>query len=264
MSHPVFSTEVRERMRAPVHTARASQGLREVEHELSLLDISALPIVDDFGKLMGVLSRTDLVRAGQARDTDHERRRVLNLPDVSAQQLMTRSVEVVGPATPLAEAARRMVRQHIHRLFVAEDRTPLGVISTKEMMSAVIDAKLSVPLHAVMHGSVVSVQAADPIALALERMTAAHHSSLVVLEDGFPVGMLTQRDALLARDVPPDRRVDQWMDARILCLPLEMPVFRAAEQALATRARCVLAVDASGVRGIVTGMDFAKLLYAEH
>ena len=264
---PAINTTISERMVTPVRTARITQRAAEVERELSTLGISALPIVDDAGKLVGVLSRTDLLRAGQVQgtsvDRDEPRRRALTLPYVSAEQLMTPSVEVVPPYAPLSDAARQMVEQQVHRLYVSEDDKPLGVISTKEMMSAVIDAKLRTPLREVMNAPVVTVDAADPLALALERMNLEHHSSVVVTDDGFPVGVLTQADALAARDVPPDRPVEGWMDPRILCLPLEMPVFRAAQQALATRARCILAVDDKGLCGIVTGMDFACMLSAE-
>ena len=82
----------------------------------------------------------------------------------------------------------------------------------------------------------------------------------MVVEDGWPVGAFTQADALGAREAPPDDRVDSWMDPRVICLPMATPVFRAAEQALATRARRVIAVDADGMRGILTGTDFARIV----
>lgn len=75
-------------------------------------------------------------------------------------------------------------------------------------------------------------------------MAAAHHSGLVVVEEGGPVGMFTQADALAARDAPPDDRVDHWLDPRLICVPVATPLFRAAEQAMAARARRVLAVEA--------------------
>ena len=92
------------------------------------------------------------------------------------------------------------------------------------------------------------------------RSTKPAHSGLIVLEDGWPVGSFTQADALAAREAPPDDRVDHWMDTRIVMLPLAMPAFRAAEQVASTRARRLLVVDGSGVRGVITGIDFARLV----
>jgi predicted transcriptional regulator len=102
------------------------------------------------------------------------------------------------------------------------------------------------------------VNAGDPLSLAIDRMAAAHHSGVVVLEDRWPVGVFTQADALAARDALPNDRVDHWMDVRLISVPMHMPLFRAAEQLVATRARRLIAVDAEGTRGILSGMDFAR------
>jgi CBS domain-containing protein len=252
---------VREHMVSPVRTVRDTRTVVEVERELEKLGISALPVEDQAGGMVGVISRTDLLRAGRVRITSGRRRaRALTLPHASARELMTAKVEVLLPEKSLAEAARRMVREHLHRLYVSEDRRPEGVVGTKEMMRAVAEARLALPISKMMHEALVVVNAGDPMSLAIDRMVLAHHSALVVVEDGWPVGVLTQADALAARDAPRDDRVDHWMDPRLICLPLAMPAFRAAEQAVATRARCVLAVDGKGACGILTGMDFTRLV----
>jgi CBS domain-containing protein len=246
-------------MSAPVMTIEDSHPIAAAEQKLGALGISGIAVVDRTGALVGVVSRTDLLRVGRARRGGHER--TLVLPKVPVREIMTATVEIIAPETELAEAARRMVRQRIHRLYVAEDRRPQGVVSTVEMMKAVAAAELPLPVEQAMHGSLVVVRASDPVSLAVDRMTAAHHHGVVVVEDGWPVGVFTQSDALAARDAPPDDRVGQWMDPRVLCVPLAMPVFRAAAQASAMRARRILAVDGTGVRGILTGMDFAKVVH---
>lgn len=255
-----FASPVTDHMMSPVHTVRDTDSVVDVERELSKLGISALPVVDHQGTMVGVLSRTDLLQAGRVRAQNGRRRRLLTLPDANARALMTASVEVIKPEAPLSEAARRMSRLHVHRLYVSDDRRPAGVVSTKEMMRAVVEARIALPLSDVMHRSLVVVTAEDPLSLAIDRMALAHHSGLVVVEDGWPVGVFTKADALAARDAPPEDRVDYWMDPRVICLPLAMPVFRAAEQAVATRARQVLAIDAKGLRGILGGMDFVGLV----
>src|SRR5438552_1837996 len=124
MNMTFFAAPVREYMSTPVMTAPESEPVRKAEERLSTLRISALAVVDKAGGLIGVLSRTDLLRAGRVRLADGRNQRVLSLPDVPIGRVMTATVEVVAPEATLAEAARRMVRQQIHRLYVSSDRRP--------------------------------------------------------------------------------------------------------------------------------------------
>lgn len=256
----LFAAPVSEHMAVPLYSARETESLAHVEQRMSEWGISALPILNADGRLVGVVSRTDLLRVGRVRTQNGGRHKVMTLPESPVRELMHTTVEVVARDTPLLEAARRMLRQHIHRLYVAEEGRPLGVIGVKEMMLALLDANVRMPIVELMHGSLVVVQAGDPLSVAVDRMIAAQHAGLVVVEDGWPVGFFTQADALAARDAPADHRVDEWMDPQVICLPERVPVHRAVQQALALRARCVLAVDAEGIRGILTGMDFARLV----
>jgi CBS domain-containing protein len=247
-------------MVTPVHVVRETESIVFAEQEMSRLGISALPVVDHDGYTVGVLSRTDLLRAGRVRLMNGHRRKVLTLPHAEAREWMTSTVEIVSARTLLPEVARRMVRRHIHRLYISEDRRPAGVVSTTEMMQAVIDARLETPISELARGSLVVVKPDDPLSLAIDRMALAHHSGLVVADEGWPVGVFTQLDALAARDAPPDDRVERWMETGVLCLPLATPAFRAAEQTLASRAHRLLAVDGQKVRGVLTGIDFARLV----
>lgn len=248
-------------MSAPVNVIADTERLSRVEEELVRRGVSALAVVDRTGSLCGVISRTDLLRAGRLRIVKNgHRRQVLSLPDASVREFMSPIVEVLAPDATLGAAARRMATQHLHRLFISSERRPIGVVSTTDLMRAVASARVITPVIELMHSSIVSVNASDPLSLAVERLALAHHGGIVVLDEAWPVGMFTQEDALAARSAPPDDRVDDWMDARVIMLPVRMPLFRAAEQLVATRARRLVAVDAASPRGIVTGSDFARLV----
>ena len=253
-----FSNPVRNYMTTPVQTILDTRSLANASTCLDELGISALGVLDRDGALVGVISRTDLVRAGRMRPTGDQRRHLLSLPNASVREFMTPSVESISPERPLQEAAQRMVSRHVHRLFVSDTaRRPIGVLSTLELMRSVVDARLQRPLSDIMHIAVISVGARQPVSYATDRLTGTERSGVVIAEDGWPVGVFTQADALAARDAPPDDRVDEWMNSRIICLPMGISLARAAEQAVATRARRIVAVDASSLRGIVTAMDFA-------
>ncbi len=250
----------REYMVSPVHTVRDSDKLALADRKMRELGVSGLPVIDQAGVPVGVISRTDLLRAGRVRMLESPRRRVLNLPDARVAEYRTAGVEVVSPDTPMHEAARRLVAHRIHRIYVVEDRRLPGVLSTREMMSVLVETRTPIPLARIMSESVVSVKTDDPLSLAVDRLAATHVTGLVVVEDGWPVGIFSQEEALASRIAPPDRPVEEWMDTTLLVLPEGLPVHRAAAQALATRARRVLAVDGQEVRGVVSGTDFARVV----
>ncbi len=52
--------------------------------------------------------------------------------------------------------------------------------------------------------------------------------------------------------------MSQPITTAMLCIDVRTPLYRAAGQALATRARRVLAVKDRKVQGILTGIDFAR------
>jgi CBS domain-containing protein len=110
---------------------------------------------------------------------------------------------------------------------------------------------------------VVSVEAQEPVSLAVDRLVASHHRHLVVLEDGWPAGVFGQREALAARSARASSPVDHWMSPAYLSERPDTPAHRVAARASATRAHCVLVADGPRLEGVVTGMDFARLVARE-
>ena len=75
----------------------------------------------------------------------------------------------------------------------------------------------------------------------------------------WPVGVFAQPDALRARGLDADTRVEDAMDPRVLALPGDIPLRRAATQAIAMGVRRILVVG-TGLEGIVSGLDFARAI----
>lgn len=105
-----------------------------IEQAAELMDrhhISGLPVVDSAGTLVGVVSQTDLVRA---RSTEYL---WANWPGLSVRHLMTSPPVTVQRSTPLAIAAARMERNHVHRLVVVADddeTLPIGIVSSTDLI----------------------------------------------------------------------------------------------------------------------------------
>lgn len=250
-----FEMPVTEYMTSPVETVKVGESLVAANELFGDQGVSALGVVDDSGAIKGVISRTDALRA--AVYTHGETFRV---PDRPVEELMKSPAFSVSPDVPLAEAARLMLKHHVHRVFVIEADKPVGVVSTRDLMRAVREKRIKTPISEIASGSIVKVKADDPIALAVDRLDVSNKHGLVVVEGGFPVGIFDQSSALEARRLPPHTAVEHAMNVRILILPGEIGLGRAAEQAFGMNVRRILIENERGVSGIVGGLDFARIM----
>ena len=250
-----FEMPVTDYMTTPVETIRIGESLIAANALFAGQGVSALGVVDDEGTLKGVISRTDILHA--AVYTHGETFRVPNRP---VEELMKSPALQVDPEARVSEAAKLMLKNHVHRVFVTRDGKPHGVLSTRDLMRAVREKRLKTPIVEIASGSVVKVKADDPIALAVDRLELSNKHGLVVVEGSFPVGIFDQASALQARRLPPNTAVEHAMDVRILILPAEIGIGRAAEQALGMNVRRILIESDIGVNKIVGGLDFARVM----
>ena len=118
-------------------TVTADAPLAEAIELFDLYRVHGLPVVDELGILVGVLSETDLVRA---RTTEHMWD---GWPGLKVRHLMTSPAITAICSTPLDEAVRTMEERHIHRLVVVdedEEESPIGVISMTDIVHAMAEA----------------------------------------------------------------------------------------------------------------------------
>lgn len=244
---------------SPALCITAEADVNEAYQLMEEHDVSSLAVVGDHGRLVGVISRTDLLRIGRREAGTSHDASSLTLPFRPVREMMTSAVVTVGPEDSVRAAARTMVDKHVHRVFIVDaQQQPLGVISTRDLMLSVRDSRMKEPIENFMSSPVFTIRAHEPVSEALQRLEKAHISGLVVLDEEWPVGVFTQRDALLFQHVPRSTPVEDVMNPAILFLPRECQMFRAAAQAVSLRARRVLVSDGKKVVGIVTGLDFAR------
>jgi CBS domain-containing protein len=100
--------------------------------------ISGMPVVDDQGRLLGMLSKTDLVR----HRLDEEEGVSVTLPSgqhllegTTVEDVMTRQVLTVPEGASLADAAKIMVNASVHRVpVVARTGALVGLVSTSDIV----------------------------------------------------------------------------------------------------------------------------------
>ncbi|GHK05060.1 CBS domain-containing protein [Streptomyces sp. NPDC003753] len=104
--------------------------------------VSALPVLREGNRVVGVVSEADLLRKQELRDGEPgryaslERAADLAKADaVTAEELMTAPAVTVHVDATLAQAARTMARARVKRLPVVDDRgTLLGIVSRSDLL----------------------------------------------------------------------------------------------------------------------------------
>jgi CBS domain-containing protein len=140
--------KVRQMMTTDVVSARPDMPLKHVAELLVTHRISGLPVLDDKGQVVGVISEADFVarESGDASRSktggwlavfapDREGRRKLDAMAASkVEDAMSRPAVTIGPEDPLDSAARLMSGRKINRLPVVEDGKLVGIISRADIV----------------------------------------------------------------------------------------------------------------------------------
>jgi len=126
---------VRDLMTTDVVTVRSDMPLKEVAKLLLERRISGVPVVDDDGALLGVVSEADFLRK-EAGDPVQRRRPGLRwlVHDRHAEE--DRLAITIEADRPLSEAARRMTEGRIKRLAVVEDGRLVGILTRTDIVRA--------------------------------------------------------------------------------------------------------------------------------
>lgn len=119
-------------MTTGVSTVTPDTSLRDAAREMFRSQVSGLPVTDDDGLLVGIITEADFLRLELSRFESDNPAAVESVGDI-----MTRAVETIGPNTPLVEAAKVMVVREVKRLPVVDDSDRLvGIISRMDVVNA--------------------------------------------------------------------------------------------------------------------------------
>lgn len=142
--------QAREIMSVNVATVSASSTVAEAAQLLLARHISGAPVMDEAGRLVGIVSEGDFLRrqeiAGDARPswwlqlfrTETEQALdYMKAHSKSVKDIMTRHVVTVREDTDIGEIARLMETNRIKRVPVARDGGIVGIVSRADLLRAI-------------------------------------------------------------------------------------------------------------------------------
>ncbi len=146
----------RDVMQSHVITVSPESPLLDVQRLFVEEEINGAPVVDDAGRLLGVVSTRDLLRAtADEHDTAASETRYFRdelefsgpdwgsvledfqdrLAERSVSEVMTSGSVAVSPSARIAEIAALMRRERVHRVLVAENGLLVGIISSFDLVA---------------------------------------------------------------------------------------------------------------------------------
>jgi CBS domain-containing protein len=147
--------KARDVMVSPVITVGENETVRDAARLLIEKRISAVPVVDGAGRLVGIVTEADLmhrVEAGTERPTSWWLSLISGDRAIAAEyvksravktrDIMTRDVETADPDTPLHEIADLFEEKHIKRVpIVSESGDLVGIVSRANIIQVVASAR---------------------------------------------------------------------------------------------------------------------------
>jgi len=111
-------------MKTNLKTAHEDDSIRTADWEMTVDEIRHLLVIDLDGKLVGIVSDRDVLRARERGDTE-----------TSVRTIMNRDVLAIGPATPASFAVERMMRGKYSALPVIDEQgKPIGIVTSTDFL----------------------------------------------------------------------------------------------------------------------------------
>jgi len=138
--------KVKEIMSSEVVTVRTDTSLKEVAEILADRGISGLPVVDDDGFVVGVVSEADILFKERGPSTRtgvfawlldrYGYEGQLKLEALIAGEAMTAPAIAIEPNRPVAEAAHVMLERRVNRLPVVDGGKLVGIVARSDLVRA--------------------------------------------------------------------------------------------------------------------------------
>jgi predicted transcriptional regulator len=122
---------------------------------------------------------------------------MISLPKKAIRNFMSAPLITLSPASTFREALHLFTGKHIHGAPVMKGGKLLGIVTLTDIAHGLDgDLPLDTPVSAVMTSDVVLAEADTRLYEVVTRFKEKEIGRLIVVEDGKPVGILTQSDVL--------------------------------------------------------------------
>jgi len=123
---------VSEVMTADLVTCPVEASLRDAVERMLRRGVGSV-IVSDDGRPAGILTETDVLHAGYVAQRPFD--------EIPVRKVMSGSLVTIAPEKTLRRATQRMHAEGVKKLVVVEDFTPVGIVTTQDVIESYHDLK---------------------------------------------------------------------------------------------------------------------------
>jgi CBS domain-containing protein len=162
--------------------------------------MGGLPIVDSGEVVVGIVTERDVMKV-----LSQEKSQSL------VEEIMSTSLKVTGPETPIGEATREMIRCRFRRLPVVKDDVLYGIVTATDIMKYLgtgrvfqrmvtgnVEEVMALPVRTLVSGNLHTIDPKKNVNEAAREMLAKNVGALPVIEDARLVGLVTEFDLVKA------------------------------------------------------------------
>ena len=214
---------------------------------------------------IGIVTEADLVRKVLAEG--------LNPMATKVDPVMVSPILTIAGERTMLDASQLMETHHVRHLCVEEAGEIVGIISVRDLVRSFVDAesgpvcdldKVYRPLSVLMATTIATIQSNASLRASAELMRDRRMGSLLTIEAGEIVGIVTERDLVwkgLAGNRDPDStHVSAVMSSPLVSIDINRTI-RDASQAMAERSVRHLAVtDGGKIVGVLSVRDLVKMV----
>ena len=186
---PINDTIVDSIMSSPLITAHADLAYHEGYHLLLKHNIRHLPIINNHGKAVGLVTATDFI-------THLGPEYLLDVKYVDS--VLDPRMSFIDESTSLSEALATFTARKTHCLLVGNQDSVKGIITERDIIR-VLDDKipLTTQVRSVMSSPIYSLPSGTPLEVARNQMMEANIRRILIIDENkAPLGLITRNDLI--------------------------------------------------------------------